>query len=141
MMPMMRRLRAIAALMAVLLPLGTPAAAWAGEQCCASGPLAAFAATVATSEAPCHKTALLAPALAAGYAVSADDAVGADDCRMDHLGLRAAPHMPDATTVAPALLPSLAGTGPLTLLVRAAAVDRGPPAHSDLTLLHGILRI
>ena len=138
---MMRRFRTIAAVLAVLLPLGTPAAAWAGEQCCASGPLAALATSVATSDGPCHEASLPAATPAEERHVGSEDTAASDGCRMDHLGLRASTHLSDHGAAVYRLASAPMAAGPLAALTRAAAADRGPPPTADFTILNGILRI
>lgn len=137
----MRRFGTIAALMAVLLPLGTPAAAWAVEQCCSNSPLAAVAAASSASSGSCHEAASASAALTPCSAAHGDDAASSDSCRMDHLGIRAAANDQDIAVAAQTVVPSQAGFGRLPLVMRAAALDREPPPSADLTILNGILRI
>lgn len=140
-MKVVRRFSTIAALMAVLLPLGSPAAASAVERCCTAGPLAAVAAASLGSSGSCHEAAALAAALTPRSAAYGDDAASSDGCRMDHLGIRAAANEQDIAVAAQAVLPSDAGFARLTLVGPAAALGRGPPPSANLTILLGILRI
>lgn len=139
--------RLIAALLAVALPLGTPAAAWAIEQCCRSGPLAAVVGgETAATTGHCHGevAAALPPSRSdRSTLVAAADPLDASGCRMDHAGLRSA--APDGDTATP--LAWLFGSQPAVDAASAPgghaalAAGRSPPDQPNLTLLHGVFRI
>lgn len=133
--------RAIAVWMLAVLPLGTPAAAWAAEACCRGGVLATVTLPATGASAPCHGEP--APTVAAADdAASAipHDAAAAADCRMDHTGVRPFSASPDVSGIA-ALLIGAPSQSAAPAPMAAGAADRAPPERPKLLTLCGILRI
>src|SRR5690606_24371551 len=130
-MEAMRRHSVIAAVLALALPLATPAAAWSVGQCCAAGPLATLVAPAEAPEGHCHE----APEVTNddGAALAVDLGAGSD-CRMDHLAVRGAAPAPDAALGIIAFATVLVDATAVDASPRTAAGDRGPPASLDLNL-------